>query len=117
RRSPERSHPWPRHAPRDLLPRASPPTAPLSRSRFSSQRTNALIDEIGGQFNALAFSPQSFEVVEPARLVFEDVHDEITIIKQDPFRRAVTFNPRCRSSALLKRVHYFVRHCLDLSLV
>ena len=46
------------------------------------------------EIDALGVAPQSLETVVQARLGREDVHDEVEVIEQDPFRLLVAFDVR-----------------------
>src|SRR5207244_11361197 len=107
---------WWQLAQRAESPRASLQTAPLSRSRFCSQRSD-LLQLLTRHVNALRFAPKPFEVVKATRLVIKNVDDEIAIDHQHPFGILVTFNARGASAVTLQLVDNFVGDCLHLTLV
>src|SRR4051812_42431391 len=64
-------------------PARGPPIRPR-RPETTDQRRTRLAG--GGDLDPLGVAPQPFEAVEHPRLRTEDVHDEVEVVEEDPFR-------------------------------
>src|SRR5436309_36608 len=112
-RSQARWRPLQQLARRGERPRASNPTAQRSRSLFASQRT-IRASHIRRQRNSLGVPPQSFEVIESARLVLEDMDDEVAVINQYPLRSIVALDAQSLCALLFQLLDDLVRNGLHL---
>src|SRR6266571_126363 len=86
----------------------------LSKNSFSLQSRSLRSNLIWRDVITLCFAPEPFEIVEASSFVIENVHDQITVIDQNPFRGLIAFDSRRGRAATLELLDDLIANCLDL---